>query len=200
MTRPTYDWDKIRTEYITSDLSLKDISEKYGVQQRLVNTKSAEQGWVDQRKKYNAKVVEKAVNKVATKRANQLAKELAIADNISNVLKKALDDAEQFNRYIIDTTTRVDGTEIRTSEEKTFEKVDMRALKDAAAALRLVEEMKRSMAGILRVEEINRNRREEKRLKLEEEKLQLQKEQTEARRPDTDIKVVITGFEEGWDE
>lgn len=200
MTRPTYDWDKIRTEYITSDLSLKDISEKYGVQQRLVNTKSAEQGWVDQRKKYNAKVVEKAVNKVATKRANQLAKELAIADNISNVLKKALDDAEQFNRYIIDTTTRVDGTEIRTSEEKTFEKVDMRALKDAAAALRLVEEMKRSMAGILRVEEINRNRREEKRLKLEEEKLQLQKEQTEARKPDTDIKVVITGFEEGWDE
>ena len=200
MPRPTYDWDKIRTEYITSDLSLKDISEKYGVQQRLVNTKSAEQGWVDQRKKYNAKVVEKAVNKVAAKRANQLAKELAIADNISNVLKKALDDAEQFNRYIIDTTTRVDGTEIRTSEEKTFEKVDMRALKDAAAALRLVEEMKRSMAGILRVEEINRNRREEKRLKLEEEKLQLQKEQTEARKPDTDIRVVITGFEEGWDE
>ena len=200
MPRPTYDWDKIRTEYITSDLSLKYISEKYGVQQRLVNTKSAEQGWVDQRKKYNAKVVEKAVNKVATKRANQLAKELAIADNISNVLKKALDDAEQFNRYIIDTTTRVDGTEIRTSEEKTFEKVDMRALKDAAAALRLVEEMKRSMAGILRVEEINRNRREEKRLKLEEEKLQLQKEQTEARKPDTDIKVVITGYEEGWDE
>ena len=200
MPRPTYDWDKIRTEYITSDLSLKDISEKYGVQQRLVNTKSAEQGWVDQRKRYNAKVVEKAVNKVATKRANQLAKELAIADNISNVLKKALDDAEQFNRYIIDTTTRVDGTEIRTSEEKTFEKVDMRALKDAAAALRLVEEMKRSMAGILRVEEINRNRREEKRLKLEEEKLQLQKEQTEARKPDTDIKVVITGYEEGWDE
>ena len=200
MTRPTYDWDKIRTEYITTDLSLKDISEKYGVQQRLVNTKSAEQGWVDQRKKYNAKVVEKAVNKVATKRANQLAKELAIADNISNVLKKALDDAEQFNRYIIDTTTRVDGTEIRTSEEKTFEKVDMRALKDAAAALRLAEEMKRSMAGILRVEEINRNRREEKRLRLEEEKLQLQKEQTEARKPDTDIKVVITGYEEGWDE
>ena len=200
MPRPTYDWDKIRTEYITSDLSLKDISDKYGVSQRLVNTKSAEQGWVDQRKKYNAKVVEKAVNKVAAKRANQLAKELTIADNISNVLKKALDDAEQFNRYIIDTTTRVDGTEIRTSEEKTFEKVDMRALKDAAAALRLVEEMKRSMAGILRVEEINRNRREEKRLKLEEEKLQLQKEQTEARKPDTDIKVVITGFEEGWDE
>lgn len=200
MTRPTYDWDKIRTEYITTDLSLKDISEKYGVQQRLVNTKSAEQGWVDQRKKYNAKVVEKAVNKVATKRANQLAKELTIADNISNVLKKALEDAEQFNRYIIDTTTRVDGTEIRTSEEKTFEKVDMRALKDAAAALRLVEEMKRSMAGILRVEEINRNRREEKRLRLEEEKLQLQKEQMEARKPDTDIKVVITGYEEGWDE
>lgn len=200
MPRSKYDWDNIRTEYITSDLSLKDISDKYGVSQRLVNTKSAEQGWVEQRKKYNAKVVEKAVNKVAAKRANQLAKELAIADNISNVLKKALEDAEQFNRYIIDTTTRVDGTEIRTSEEKTFEKVDMRALKDAAAALRLVEEMKRSMAGILRVEEINRNRREEKRLKLEEEKLQLQKEQTEARKPDTDIKVVITGYEEGWDE
>ena len=200
MPRSKYDWDKLRTEYITSDLSLKDISDKYGVSQRLVNTKSAEQGWVDQRKEYNAKVVEKAVNKVAAKRANQLAKELAIADNISNVLKKALEDAEQFNRYIIDTTTRVDGTEIRTSEEKTFEKVDMRALKDAAAALRLVEEMKRSMAGILRVEEINRNRREEKRLKLEEEKLQLQRDQTEARKPDTDIKVVITGFEEGWDE
>ena len=67
MQRPKYEWDKLRTEYITSDLSLKDISDKYGVSQRLVNTKSAEQGWVEQRKKYNAKVVEKAVNKVAAK-------------------------------------------------------------------------------------------------------------------------------------
>lgn len=197
---PRYDWEKIKIEYITTDMSLKQIAEKHGVAPRLVYEKSRANGWVAAKKKHNEKVAKKALNKVVTKQANALAKELEIANKISDVLAKALNDAEQFNRYIIDTTTKVDGTEVRTSEEKKFEKVDMKALKDAASALEMIERMKRSMDNIRKPEQINREKREQKRLELEEEKLQLQKEQMDVSKPDKDIHVIITGFEEGWDE
>lgn len=195
---PRYDWDKIKTEYITSDISLKHLAERHGVSPRLVNEKSRLQGWVKQRKEHNAKVVTKATEKVVTKQANALAKELDIADKISNVLQKALDDADQFNRYVVDSTTKMDGTEIRTAEEKVFQKVDMKALKDAAAALEMVERMKRSMANILKTEQINKDRREQRKLELEEERLKMQKESMDLAKPDKEIKVVIEGYQEGW--
>ena len=73
---PRYDWEKIKIEYITTDMSLKQIAEKHGVAPRLVYEKSRANGWVAAKKKHNEKVAKKALNKVVTKQANALAKEL----------------------------------------------------------------------------------------------------------------------------
>lgn len=197
---PRYDWNKLKTEYVTTDISLKKLAEKYKLNPRVVGEQSRTKGWVEAKKKHQQKVAEKVASKVATKQANALAKELDIADKISSVLQKALEDADQFNRYVVDTTTKMDGTEIRTAEEKTFNKVDMKALKDAAAALKMVEEMKRSMANIMKTEQINRERREDRKLQLEEERLNIQKDQLDLAKPDKDIRIVIEGYEEGWAE
>ena len=197
---PRYDWNKLKTEYVTTDISLRKLAEKHGISNQTVFKRSKEQGWVEAKKKHSASVGAKAIAKVANKQANALAKELDIADKISNVLQKALEDADQFNRYVVDTTTKMDGTEIRTAEEKTFSKVDMKALKDAAAALEMVERMKRSMANIMKTEQINKDRREERKLQLEEERLNMQKESLDLAKPDKEIKVVIAGYEEGWAE
>ena len=38
-------WGRIREEYIQSDLSLKKLSEKYGVSKRQLERRSAREGW-----------------------------------------------------------------------------------------------------------------------------------------------------------
>ena len=197
---PQHDWTKLKTEYVTSDISLRKLAEKYGIRRATVEQHSKDEGWVAARKKHVASVGAKASAKIATKQANALAKELAIADKISNVLQKALDDAEQFNRYVVETRTQSGDAMIQETEERVFQKVDMRALKDAASALKMVEEMKRSMANIMKPEQINREKREARKLELEEERLNIQKDQLDLSKPDKDIRVIIEGYEEGWDE
>lgn len=195
-----YDWNKLKTEYVTTDISLRKLAEKHGIAKQTVFARSKEQGWVEAKKKHSARVSAKAIAKAETKQANALAKELDIADKISSVLQKALNDADQFNRYIVESTTKMDGTEIRIAEEKVFQKVDMKALKDAATALEMVERMKRSMQNILKAEQLNRERREQRKLELEEERLKMQKESMDLAKPDKEIKVVIEGYQEGWAE
>lgn len=196
--RQNYDWNAIKNEYIISKISLKDLSDKHGIRYRTVAERSRTEGWVKERKKHLELVARKATKKVATMQANQLAKELDIADRISNVLKKALDDADQFNRHLVETRTKMGGTEVSGVEEKVFSKTDMRALKDAAQTLKIVEEMKRSLLNIQKTEEINRERREQRRLEMEEERLQMQKQQMDQAKPDKNITVTIKGYEEGW--
>lgn len=173
--RQNYDWAKIKTDYVTNpETSLKKIAQKYGIRERTVYDKSKAEGWFATKKKHIEKVTEQAVEKATAKRANALAKEIEAADRIASRILKALDDEEQFNRYIVNETVSDENTSMSTSNEKIFSKVDMRALKDAAQTLKLVEEMKRSMLNIQRADQINRERREERRLEMEEERLRME--------------------------
>lgn len=173
--RQNYDWAKIKTDYVTNpETSLKKIAQKYGIRERTVYDKSKAEGWFATKKKHIEKVTEQAVEKATAKRANALAKEIEAADRIASRILKALDDEEQFNRYIVNKTVSDENTSMSTSNEKIFSKVDMRALKDAAQTLKLVEEMKRSMLNIQRADQINRERREERRLEMEEERLRME--------------------------
>ena len=202
-----YDWNVLKTEYVTTNISLKDLAQKHGIRKQTVYKRSAEGGWVEARKKHLKKVSDKAISKVGTKQANQLAKEARIAERLSDALDKALEDTLQFNRHLVDTRTKMGGTEIQTVEEKVYDKVDMRALKDAAQTLKLVEEMKRSLYNIQKMDEINKEKREQRKLEMDEEKLkmeheriQMQREQTENSKPDQNITVTIKGYDEGWSD
>lgn len=153
-------WDAITFEYISTKISYRDIAKKYGVSGKMVSDAAKRYDWQKKRKAHRDKTLNKALDKAATKEANLLAKEIKIADKISDVLNKALSDAQQFNRYLINESL---GDGISETSEKVFNKIDMRALKDAAQTLKLVEDMKRSMLGILTVQQkeaidINRER------------------------------------------
>lgn len=197
--RQNYDWEKLKTEYVTSDISLKQLAEEHDIRYRTVADRSRNEGWVSARKSYQAKVTNRAISKVATKQANALAKELDVCDKISDVLQKALGDAEQFNRHIVLNEYVADnGDVVRVTEEQTLNKIDTRALKEVASTLKLVEEMKRSMMSIQTMEQHNRELREKRKLQMEEERLELEKKKSEQTKVDKDISISIGGFEEGW--
>lgn len=182
MTAKTYkdggqsiDWIKMKTEYVTDpDMSLRKLSQKYGVRYTTIAQKSRADDWFATKKKKLKEIESRAVSKAITKKVNALSKELAVADKAADVLLKAFEDADQWNRYIVNETVSDDNTSMSTSNEKVFQKIDTRALKDAVQALKLVEELKRSMLNIQRAEQINRERREERRLEMEEERLKIE--------------------------
>ena len=144
-----YDWAKIKTEYITGNIGQKALAKKHGVSANTLQKRAREENWLEEKRKYTVSVVKKAVQKEVNRQANALAKELQAAEKMSDVILKALDDDNQFNRWIV--TEGGDG--VTYTDEKVFDKVDMRSMKDAMATLKMIEQLKRSVQGILTLQE-----------------------------------------------
>lgn len=199
------DYNKIKIEYITGNISYKNLAKKYGIAPSTLMKKARREGWYKQKLQHNQDIVTKAVRKAANAQAEIFANELVTLGKISKVLDKALEDAEQFQRYIVqekekyDEPVIIDGKPIierQWVEAKTLEKIDTKALKETAETLKLVEQMKRSMEGILSIEQ-------QKSLEMQAERLQLEKRRVDQGETDKEVRVVFESKDledEGWAE
>lgn len=69
------DWQKIKTEYITTDTSYRKLAEKYGMSYRAVADKGNSEQWVELRNQYQIKTtseIVEAVSKQEVSRAEKL--------------------------------------------------------------------------------------------------------------------------------
>ena len=132
-------WEQIKTEYITGDISQRKLAEKYGVPYSTLRDRAGKDTWFQQRKKSRQKVVSKSVQKVEEKQVRLATKELTLLDKIEQHLDRALSDVDQFNRHIVQEGT---GKGETITEERIYKKADIRALKEAAQVLAMVEKMK----------------------------------------------------------
>jgi len=82
--REQYDWEAIRHEYVSSEMTTKELAEKHGIRVRTVEDRCAKEGWVQQRKDFVARVAErttiKATEKIAESQSEVLAKVLTCVD------------------------------------------------------------------------------------------------------------------------
>lgn len=78
------DWKRIKAEYIAGGVSLRRLSEKYGVSFSTIQKKSMEEKWSILRKKRGRKAEEKIIEAVVSK-------EVEKATNIADVADKLLD-------------------------------------------------------------------------------------------------------------
>ena len=200
--RQNYDWDVIKLDYISNPKSsINQISEKYGIRRATVSQKSRENGWANAKKEYLQKVSTKASTKASTKQADRLARLIDATDKIAEVLEGALKDPEQFYRQFVPETVSEDGTMISTYVDKTSKKLDTRAIKDVMQSVKMLEDINRSLHNIQKAETLNKERREDERLKIERERFEFEKSKyNDSQTTDNDIKVVIGGYEDGWDE
>lgn len=53
------DWNKIKTEYVTTDTSYRKLSLKYKITSTQIANHSKAEGWVEQRKQYLKKLMQK---------------------------------------------------------------------------------------------------------------------------------------------
>lgn len=139
-------WEDIKAEYVTSDISYRNLADKHGVNHSTLIKRAGKDKWVAARKKYKNAVVNKVVQKTATARANKLAALQEAADGMGHVINRVLKDAEQFNRHIVTIGT---GAGASDAEERIYKKADARAIRDMAAAMKDLAVTVRNLYGIL---------------------------------------------------
>lgn len=202
------DWLAIKTEYITTDISQRKLAKKYGLAVSTVARKSIDEGWVELRERYKSSVLSKTTERIANKEANKLARLAATADKALDVVVKAFDDPDQFNRYIVETTEEYAVPEIteeedgdshavgmrRWSHEERFAKVDTKALKDLTTVLKDLTGLMRNLYGIPTQPEAEAQRIAAERLKLEQQKAASAADDTGR------IEVVFAAGEDAWNE
>lgn len=155
-----YDWNALKTEFVTGEITAAALAKKHKINPATLYRHYQIERWSDAKREYLENVMEKCADKAAYIAAMKLAKEIQIADKLSDVLNEAADDKNQFYRYIVKEKAE-DGSTV--TDEKVFSKVDMNSLNNAIKALRSLEEIKRVMYGIL-------SPAEERKMRLEEEK------------------------------
>lgn len=195
MSRRKIDWDAIKTEYVTTKITLRDIEKKYKIDHRSVQLHSSRDGWVKARKDYIRRLSTKAITKSCDKRANELSKVLDSSYRMRDIIQNAVSDPVQFNRYLV--TKGRKGGEFETVEE-VYDKVDTKAIREMTQALKAVEGLIRSLNNIPTEAEMQRLQLEREKFEMEKEKWEREKaEQSQAH----EVRVVFdTDDLEGWTE
>lgn len=137
--RPQYDWRKIKAEYITGSMSYRALAERYGIPYRTVEKNGLKGQWTKARQAYRQRLVRRtteAVCKKASRReANKLAALQEVADTLIGSIGRMLEEAQAVR------------------ERAARGKLDTKAARDLAAALKDMTAVMRSLHNLPTVQE-----------------------------------------------
>lgn len=163
------DWKKLEIEYASTEISYAKMAKKYGIPPRVIAYHAKNKKWVEKRKKYKDKLATKAVNMAAEADAKKLAKVITSADKMADVIEKVFQDTEQFHRHIVQTR---DGDQW-DAEERVFEKIDTKAIRDMTASLKDLTSVLRSLHNLPTVQELESMQLARERLELDKQRAAL---------------------------
>lgn len=116
----------IKTEYISDPkMSYRKLADKYNFPLKKIATAGKEENWRQKRVQLGDKIFKKTMNRISTKKADEFSRVIKSAGRVLGVIERAMDDEQQFNRYVL-----MDG------REKVCKKVDTRALKDMTTSIK----------------------------------------------------------------
>lgn len=93
------DWIAIRNEYASTDISTRELAEKYGISYNTVKDRASREKWAemrdDQHRKITAKTQQETAKVVAKDEAGRVARLLRIADRLMDKTEQALGELDQ---------------------------------------------------------------------------------------------------------
>lgn len=189
------DWETIKAEYITADISYRKLAEKWGVPFRTLADRAKREAWAAGRNRHRNNVVKKTAQKVAAQAAADNADKLLrlreAADSMGEVIAEVFGDAEQFHRHIITTGLGKGKTRVECRVE---DKVDTKAIKDLTGAMK-------DLAYVLRNVYDLPTKAEQAAMDAAAERLLLEREKAGGEGEDKEIRVAFgTPEEKGWSE
>ncbi|MGP1544164.1 MAG: hypothetical protein ACTTIO_04315 [Candidatus Fimenecus sp.] len=87
----------MKSEYITSNISYKKLSEKYDVSTYALCRKAQRDGWGKERKEYKKKITEKKVKIVEKKELERYKKILNVSDKLLKKIEKSVEEIEELS-------------------------------------------------------------------------------------------------------
>ena len=86
------DWNKIKTEYLTSDTSYRKLAQKYGVNATTIAKKASKEDWVSRRQQQANRTLSRTLTAVSNRQVNRAARLQKVADKLLNKIEAAVDD------------------------------------------------------------------------------------------------------------
>ena len=86
------DWNKIKTEYLTSDTSYRKLAQKYGVNAITIAKKASKEDWVSQRQQQANRTLSKTLTALSNRQVNRAARLQEVADKLLKKIEAAVDD------------------------------------------------------------------------------------------------------------
>lgn len=88
------DWQKIKTEYITTDTSYRKLAQKYGVSYVQIARVGKEEGWVDYRNQHVDKTITKTVEAISQHEVDRATRICTVADKLLDKIEAMVDAVE----------------------------------------------------------------------------------------------------------
>jgi hypothetical protein len=186
------DWNKIKTEYITTDTSYRKLAQKYGVNATTIAKKAGKEDWVAQRNQQASKTLSKTLAADSKRKADRMARIQDATDLLLDKIEQAITElniqlAKETHKERVVEYNNPDRPDKPTKEithetEKILEFasiIDRQGLKQIASALKDIKEVQMLKS------ELDRQEQEARIANL--------RKQAESEDDDTEIQVVITG-------
>lgn len=190
-------WDKIKTEYITTETSYKKLCAKYGVSMRTLGDRARSEKWVDARIQQREKTVSKMIAAESKKQVERYSRIQNLTDRLMDKIEQSINELDmhiaksthrqktiEYNNYDRpDKPTKeiVDEIEEVTAYQSI---IDKNGLKQIASALRDLKEVQMIRS------DLDRREQEARIANLEK---QISKDAT-----DNVITVRMEGIDEDW--
>lgn len=191
------DWNKIKTEYITTDTSYRKLAEKYSLSRNTVAERAKAEKWPSLRRQHRDKTLSKTLESISDQQSLKMARIDAVTDKLLEKLERAV---EELDIHLVKHTTKVKEIEYnndlrpdKPSKEVIHEEeqlvnvvtvVDRAGLKQIASALKDIKEVQ-----MLR-SELDRQEQEARIANLQR--------QAQTEEKSGDITVTILGGNDSW--
>ena len=186
------DWNKIKTEYITTDTSYRKLAQKYGVNSTTIAKRAGKEDWVSQRNQQASKTLSRTLAADSKRKADRMARIQDATDLLLDKIEQAITElniqlAKETHKERVVEYNNPDRPDKPTKEithetEKILEFasiIDRQGLKQIASALKDIKEVQMLKS------ELDRQEQEARIANL--------RKQAESEEDDNEIQVVITG-------
>lgn len=147
-------WEKIKTDYVTSRKTYRELAEKYQISLSTLKVHARCDRWVEAREAYVKKTVEKSLDAISDQQALELTKVQELADGMLEKLSTAL---SQLELTVIQCKEKGERDDCKW--EKTYEQtapggmVDRQGLRQLAACLKDLKQVKNIQSSLEKMEQ-----------------------------------------------
>lgn len=85
------DWQKIKTEYITTDTSYRKLAEKYGIHYKVISDRGKAEEWVHLRSQHKDKTITKILDAVSDEQAGRAVRLQKVTDKLLSKVETLVD-------------------------------------------------------------------------------------------------------------